>query len=531
MQNLLSLWASLDNRRRVFVLGATVAMFLAVLSLARVASTPNLALLYSGLDSAAAGNVVAALEARNVAYAIDGDAIKVDAAQRDSLRMQLAADGLPETNGTGYELLDGLSGFGTTSQMFDAAYWRAKEGELARTILASPQIRAARVHVAQAPSQPFALDQTPTASVTVTTANGSLSAGQAAAIRHLVAAAVSGLQPDDVAVIDSVAGLIPSAREGDNPATSGDQRAAALKKNVERLLAARVGPEKAVVEVSVEVVTEREAVTERSFDPQGRVAISSETESTSDSATGGSGGVTVASNLPQNDGAAAGGEQSQRSGSKERVNYEVSETQRDILRLPGAVKKLSVAVLVDEQTVVAADGTATRQPRSPEELTVLRELVASAVGLDEARGDVLTLRSLSFEPVAAAGVLAEASLLPGLATLNVMAIVQMAVLALVALVLGLFVLRPILTGGVRALPAPESLLALPGVTTSAMGVVLDGEIDDIGFPQTNMNLSFGDEPAEDLLDPVARLRKLIEERQAESVEILRGWMEMDEEKA
>jgi flagellar M-ring protein FliF len=532
VQNLLSLWAALDNRRRIIVLGATVAMFVAVLSLARMAGTPNLVLLYAGLDSAAAGEVVAALETRDVDFAIEGDAIMVDAARRDELRMQLAADGLPETNGVGYELLDGLSGFGTTSQMFDAAYWRAKEGELARTILASPQIRAARVHVAQAPSQPFAMDQVPTASVTVTTANGSLSTAQAAAIRHLVAAAVSGLKPDDVAVIDSIGGVIPSVRDGDNPATSGDQRAAELKRNVERLLAARVGPDKAVVEVSVEVVTEREAVTERVFDPQGRVAISSETETTSDSATGGTGDVTVASNLPQNDGAAGGGDQSQSSGSKERVNYEVSETQRDILRLPGAVKKLSVAVLVDDQTVVAADGTVTREPRTAEELAVLRDLVASAVGLDEARGDVLTLRSLAFQPVAEAGTLAEASLMPELATLDVMGLVQMAVLALVALVLGLFVLRPILTGGAPALPAPAPTLALPAAAPAETGEALTGEIDDLGFPQMNMNLSFDDDtPEEDTQDPVARLRKLIEERQAESVEILRSWMELDEENA
>ena len=532
MQNLLTLWASLNTFRRIIVLGTTAAMFVAVLSLARLAGAPNLVLLYAGLDSAAAGDVVAALEARKVAYAIEGDAIMVDAAQRDQLRMQLAADGLPETNGVGYELLDGLSGFGTTSQMFDAAYWRAKEGELARTILASPQIRAARVHVAQAPSQPFAMDEVPTASVTVTTANGGLSASQAAAIRHLVAAAVSGLKPDDVAVIDSVGGFIPAEGEGENPATGGDARAADLKKNVERLLSARVGPEKAVVEVSVEVETEREAVTERTFDPQGRVAISSETESTSDSASGGSGDVTVASNLPQDTGAAGGGDKSQSSGTKERVNYEVSETQRDILRLPGAVKKLSVAVLVDDRTVVAADGTVTREPRTPEELTVLRDLVASAVGLDEARGDVLTLRSLRFEPVAEAGVLAEASLLPSLGTVDVMSLVQMAVLALVALVLGLFVLRPILTGGTPALPPPATTLALPGVSSRASGDVLTGEIDDLGFPQMTMNLSFDDDPpAAGDLDPVTRLRKLIEERQAESVEILRSWMELDEENA
>ena len=65
--------------------------------------------------------------------------------------------------------LTGMSGFGTTSQMFDAAYWRAKEGELARTILSIPQIRAARVHIAQAPSQPFQRAIQPSASVTLTT--------------------------------------------------------------------------------------------------------------------------------------------------------------------------------------------------------------------------------------------------------------------------------------------------------------------------------------------------------------------------
>ena len=103
---------------------------------------------------------------------------------------------------------------------------------------------------------------------------------------------------------------------------------------------------------------------------------------------------------------------------------------------------------------------------------------------------------------------------------------------MVALVLGLFVLRPILTGGAAALPAPAATLALPGVATSAAFEVLNGEIDDPGFPRMNMNLSFDDDVGSDTaLDPVARLRKLIAERQEESVEILRSWMELDEEKA
>jgi flagellar M-ring protein FliF len=263
MQNLISLWSSLNLRRRIIIVGATVAMFLAVFGLSRMAATPGMALLYAGLDSGAAGEVVRALDQRGVVYEVVGDTIRVDATQRDSLRMVLAAEGLPATGAAGYELLDGLTGFGTTSQMFDAAYWRAKEGELARTIVAAPAIRTARVHIAQVQSQPFQRDRAPTASVTVTSASGTLSETQANAVRHLVAAAVSGMQPNDVSVIDSVAGLISSGDGVANPSFGADARAEELKRNIERLLVARVGPGKAVVEVSVEAETDREHITER----------------------------------------------------------------------------------------------------------------------------------------------------------------------------------------------------------------------------------------------------------------------------
>ena len=527
----MSLWQSLDLRRRMIVVGATVGMFVAILVLSRMAGSPNMALLYAGLDGAAAGEVVAALEQRGVAYEIRGDAIHVPVTERDSLRMTLASEGLPANGGTGYELLDGLSGFGTTSQMFDAAYWRAKEGELARTILASGAIRTARVHIAQAPSQPFQRDVKPTASVTVSTAAGGLSQVQARALRHLVAAAVAGMRPDDVAIIDSVAGLIASNTDDQAMGATGDQRAAEIRKNVERLLAARVGPGKAVVEVAVDVVTEREAVTERRFDPQGRVAISSETQEKTGSNSDSGGAVTVASNLPDGDAAAGGGDTSQTSETRETVNYEVSETSREILRVPGAVRRLSVAVLVDGQSVTAADGTVTLQPRPDDELAVLRDLVASAVGLDETRGDVLTLRSLVFDVQPEAGVLAEAGMLGSLGRVDLMSMLQIGVLALVALVLGLFVIRPVLMSPARAvLPAPPQTLALPG-GIAADTRVLTGEIDDGDLPPLSVISGRGPAISDEPADPVTRLRRLIEERQAESVEILRGWMEFDEEKA
>ncbi len=273
MQNLISIWKALDAKRRAIVAGATVAVFVAILAIAQFAGKPGMALLYAGLQGAAAGDVVAALEQEGVAFEVRGDSIYVDSTRRDSLRMVLAAQGLPANSGTGYELLDGLSGFGTTSQMFDAAYWRAKEGELARTILANPQIRTARVHIAQAPSKPFQSDQKAKASVSVTTAGGGLTADQARALRHLVAAAVPGMVVADVAVIDAVAGLLPGEEDGQRPTAAGEARAAELRRNVERLIEARVGPGNAVVEVAVEVETDREAITERTFDPQGRVVV------------------------------------------------------------------------------------------------------------------------------------------------------------------------------------------------------------------------------------------------------------------
>ena len=535
MQNVIAIWNSLDMRRRAIIIGATVAMFAAVLALSRMAGQPEMGLLYAGLEPSAAGEVVAALDQRGVAYEIQGDSILVDVSQRDSLRMALAAEGLPAAGGGGYELLDTLTGFGTTSQMFDAAYWRAKEGEIARTLLAMPQVRAARVHIASAPTRAFQADTQPTASVTLTTMSGTLDEAQARAIRHLVASAVAGMTPDAVQIIDTVAGLIGG--QENQPFDSGDaaDRAAAIKGNVERLLAARVGAGKAIVEVSIDLNSDREAITERKFDPQGRVAISSETEERSGSSTEPGGEVTVASNLPEGDAAAGGQGQSQNSETRERINYEVSETSREILRSPGAVRRMTVAVMVDGVVTTAADGTRSWAARPDEELATLRELVASAVGLDETRGDVLTLKSLEFQELPLPeGTEATSSLLPPIGQIDIMTIIQTAVLALVALVLGLFVIRPVLTSANRpALPEPDAQLALPPAMSSG-SMALDGEVQDGfgfgGFPEVG-DMSGGDLGGAVEEDPATRLRRLIEERQTETIEILRGWMEHEEERA
>lgn len=513
VNQLFAFWSGLGMRRQVLVAGASISMFLAVLMLGRMAASPSMSLLYSGLEPAAAGEVVAALEARNIAFEIEGNAIHVPAALRDGLRLSLAAEGLPAQGGAGYELLDSLSGFGTTSQMFDAAWSRAIEGELVRTILANPQIRAARVHIARGTDRPFATGAMPSASVSVTTSGG-LTADQARALRHLVAAAVTDLSPDRVEVIDSVRGLVPM--EGSGPLSgSAIEKAEAIRQNVERLLSARVGPGRAVVEVSVDLVSESELLSERRIDPQGRVVASTESESVSGSEQQAGGEVTVASNLPEGDAPQKEGSRSQGSETRERVNYEISETAREVLRAPGGVRRLTVAVLVDD--LRATDGTIT--PRSESELTDLRELVASAVGFDAARGDVITIKSMPFEPLPGG----EPAVGPGLLDrLDLMALIQLAVIAGVLLVLGLFVLRPLLRPARIPLSPPAALPPVSGPLP-----VLTGEIDDGAAmgPMPVVSRSEGDPPR----DPVERLRQLISERQAESVEILRSWMDDREE--
>ena len=518
MDQLLSVWNALEPRRRVIAIAATLGVFIAVLMLARIATAPGMALLYGGLEGAQAGEVIRVLDQRGIAYEVRGDAIYVDAAQRDETRMALAAQGLPASSSTGYELLDGLTGFGTTAQMFDAAYWRAKEGEIARTIMAGPHIRFARVHISQGATQPFRRDQQASASVTVTPAGPPLTVPQAQALRFLVASAVAGLSPEDVAVIDSNGGMVIADDTG--PEARGNDRAEQMRRNVERLLAARVGAGRAVVEVNVETVTDRETITERLIDPAARAAVSQETEERNATSSDTRGApVSVASNLPDGDAAAGDGRSDSREQStRERIAWEVSQTSREIERGPGAIRRLSVAVLVDGVRSVDANGALQWTPRSDDELAALRELVASTVGFDEARGDVITLRSLQFEPVVSdLGTPGSAGFLDAL---DLMGLIRLAALAAVVLFLGLFVLRPILRGGSSgggAQPLDDPMAGFAPMI--AMSPALSGEIDS----------DFGSADAPESADPVERMRQLIAERQDETLEILRSWMEEPEE--
>jgi flagellar M-ring protein FliF len=510
LQQIQAFWQGLDPRRRIIGALSIIAIAAAIFGITRAARTTDMALLYSGLDPAAAGEVVAALEAQGGVYEVRDTAIYVSAETRDRLRLDLAAKGLPANGEKGYEILDTLSGFGTTSQMFDAAYWRAKEGELARTITAAGDVRAARVHLANPVSQPFARGTRGGASVTVTMARGALDVPRARAIRYLVASAVSGLSLDAVAVLDSDRGVVLAGAEdggvpGANPKPA--DRAETLRHNIQRLLEARVGPGRAIVEVNVDADMESQTISERVIDPESRAPVSSETEQNTENSKGATPGVTVASNLP--DGNANGATESTRNTSqnRERQNFDMSETRRERVIQPGQVRRISVAVMVDGITAPGPDGAPAWSPRPPEELGTLRLLVQTAIGFDATRGDTVTLETLRFSPVPEAGsfVEHEAGFLAG----EMGRIAQIGALAVIVLALIVFVLRPMLSRrpdpAFAALTGPSGALGDIPALSGPMGDVLD-------MPARTQT-------------KIERLRDVIASRGEDSAAVLRSWIE------
>ncbi len=534
-------WRALGLKRQLILAGVFLTAVLGVLTIARVASLPTYALLYAGLEPATAGELIAALEQRGVAHEVRPNGIFVDASQRDRLRVALAAEGLPAAGSDGYELLDTLSGFGTTSQMFNATYKRAKEGELARTISAGSSVKSARVHISQAKMHGSRVVTPGSASIFVTPLRGALSASQVEALQFLVASADGGILPENVSVIDSVSGRLLSVKNA-NPSIDSDlELSETLRARVERLLEARVGRGNAIVEVNVTSILDRERVIERRFDPESRVAISSETtEANTNSNQARRGPVTIASNLPDGDAAADGADSLTETETRERVNYEVSEMTRETERAPGAIKSLSIAVLVNGIESLDDNGVPQITDRSAEELKALEDLVKSAIGFDESRGDVVTLRSLQMQSSSPGDpLLAE----PWLARLglNLTALARTAILCLAAGVLGFLVFRPVMlaslrpastsAGVERGLPKPtgqsEQALPKPPSTSRALEsetpvAVLNGEIAGPGIPLPDVQQS---DRTPQKADAVQRLREQMKLRKADSVAVLQNWVE------
>ncbi|MCI4666378.1 MAG: flagellar M-ring protein FliF [Neomegalonema sp.] len=471
MQALADTWSKLSIPRRLVLVGAVLATLFTVFLIARTATQPRMALLFGGLQDKAAGEIVAALEQMGVPHEVRGSSVYVPVEQQSRLRVKLAGEGLIKASGTGYELLDGMTGFGTTQAMFRTAVKRATEGELKRTIEAMPDVHTARVMIAMGKREPFSREKVKTtAAVQVRSIGGRLKPSSAASIRYLVALAVPGLEPEQVVVSDTRYGII--LKPGDKrTGEAGEEReeriAARMREKLEKLLVANVGEGAFRVEVTVETTRETSKTSEVILDPNSQVPVKSDSTEVKETATTPSSPVTVASNLPDGDAKKGDPGKSDKSTARETVSYRYSETKRDKLVEPGAIKRIGVGIVLDMRKNVGTDGKVTRVPRTEEELKTIEQIVKSAIIFDEARGDTVRVKSLAFvDPETLDAPLEASSAFDKFLSENGGRLAQLLVLGLVALLLGLMVVKPILTS--RAQAAADEMMVIEGSLADAV---------------------------------------------------------------
>jgi flagellar M-ring protein FliF len=434
------------------------------------AQTPNLAPLYTSLSLEDSSSIVSELQTLNVPFELrgEGDTILVPRDQITTLRMQLAGSGLPHRGQVGYEIFDQQSTLGATSFVQNINNVRALEGELARTITSLARIKTARVHLVLPERELFRRERKDPSASIVLSVRGELAASEIRAIQHMVASAIEGLTPARVSIVDDRGNLLASGTETDAAgALSGEAAERTLgyenrmRTRIEDMLANIVGAGRARVEVSAEIDYNRSTTTQETFDPESQVIRSSQLRETENLSNGANGQVTVANELPgasQNNGAPGATERG--TSSEEVTNYEISKTVQTAVTEAGAIKRLSVAVVVDGLYVSDATGASTYTPRSAEQIAQLLTLVRSAVGYSEARGDTVEVVNLQFAErpeLAASGTDADAGLLDFTRD-DLMNGAEMAVTLLIALALVFFVMRPLL----KKVLTPEPIaLALP----------------------------------------------------------------------
>ena len=414
---------------------------------------PPKTILFSGLEARDAAAVTAKLDAMNVKYDAKGDGgtILVPSDQVTRLRMALAQDNLPAA-GVGYEIFDKSDTFGTTAFVQNINRLRALEGELARSIQTIDGVESARVHLVIPEREIFSRDaQSPSGSVVLKT-RAVLQRGQVQAIQHLVAAAVASMTPDRVAIIDDRGNLLAGGDDKSGPdamADSEDQSTTdyedRLRQRVESIVASVVGQGHVRVQVTADMKYNHTSTTSENFNPDGKVVRSTQTvdRNASDGSSNSSNAVSVANALP---GAAsptpAEASKSVSDSTEETTNYEISKTVETSTDDGGELKKLSVAVVVDGTT---GENGSDYKPRTPAEMAQITSLVKSAIGYDTTRGDQLQVTNMEFARLdTTAGVAAPAPFL-GLDGAYWFKIIEAAILSVTALLIGLFVARPLIT--------------------------------------------------------------------------------------
>ena len=520
-----STWRSFTPGQKAVTIFAILALGIGGYFFANWTSTPSYAPLFSGLAPADASAIVDKLNAAGTKYELaDGGAtIMVPKDQVYDLRIQMSGAGLPAQGDAGYSLLD-KQGVMTSEFMQQVTYRRALEGELSKTIRSISGVTAANVHLAIPEKDVFTENtQKPTASVLVATGTKSLNTSQVQAIVHLVASSVEGLDPGDVTVVGAD-GKVLSATDGSSGGGGSDSAAAATSAYETRLsnaltkeLDTVLGPGHAAVQVTADLDFDNSTTKTQRYvgDPSAPpLSESKKTEAYSGSGSGAAtGGVLGPDNIQVPAGQGSGGNGTYQQSTETRNNA-VGVVTEEKKSAPGAVKKLSVAVIVDS----GAAKVDTAQ---------LQQLISSAVGLDPQRGDMIAVSSMAFDTSAAkanADALTEGT---KAATAEVMQkYIQMGAIILAILIL---LLIAWLSGRKRRKQAKQELTAEANAALEEMQAAIEQarvRLAIAGGGTGAAAIEGGPGPNE-AYDREARQRELatlVEKQPDEVAQLLRGWL-------
>ncbi len=511
-------------------------------------TAPQMELLYGGLKAEDSQRITAQLSASGTPFEIrNGNQIFAPSDLVGELRIKLAGQGLGGGSIVGYEIFDDASSLGTTNFIQNVNLLRALEGELSRTIKSIGSVSSARVHLVLPKRQLFARQsQEPSATIMLKMTGGArLGPEQVSAVQYLVAAAVPGLNPNRISIIDNKGSLLARGYDdaGDPAAQAakGAERQRALQgrlsRTIEQLIENIVGFGKVRAEVSVDMDFDRIVTNEELYDPEGQVVASTQSveqsanNQESDAATP----VSVATNLPDanlNSTTAGASLNSTENRTEEIVNFSNSKKVINHIRESGIITRLSVAVLVDGTYPEDENGDKSYQPRNEAEMELMATLVRSAIGFNADRGDSVDVINMQFADLGAEEE-EELQLFFGLNKNDLLRMAEILVLSIVAILVILLVVRPLVSRAFEALPAAMAEgKMLADQTSAAAAAALTAPSAGGPAPSEAPGM---DDQYEELIDidrvegrvkgsSVKKVGEIVEKHPEEALSIIRTWM-------
>lgn len=475
-------------------LAASIALGIA---LVQWSMSPDYVPVFAELSPTETSDVVRSLEEHGIRYKLDhrSGLVSVAADQVYQTRLKLASDGLPKSDGSGFDMLYKEQEMGVSSFIEKARYDRALEQELSRSIASMDSVRSARVHLAVPKPSAFVRKRDkPAASVLLSLYPGrELTDRQLAGVIHLVSSSVSGLEADQVSVVDNQGKLLSSQGRDDGFAQTSEQfkftrqLEQSYVERITEILTPILGVGSVRAQVAADVDFTMVEKTSENYAPEARVRSEQlMEEKTAGESSGGVPGSlatqppveTQVSNTPVEEEERSS---STRSSSKQIRNYELDKTISHIREVPGTLRKLSVAVVVDYQDMVNDKGEIERSALGEERLAELTGLVKDTIGFDEERGDSVNVINASFVPPPALEPLPEPSILEQEWVWRI----AKYVLSGIALVLVIMtVLRPLMQASALPPAAPAALGGPQGGTARAN---LAGA-NEMGFPEDQVTL-------------------------------------------